>query len=126
MNESQLKERSDLLAVLFNNIAFCSYKKSQDFNAQNKKGQLADVLKWSSEALKFDENNAKAHYRKYQALKDMYEHEKAKEELVIAIKLEPDNKSMRAEYDALVVLMSTKQREWYDKMQGFYKSDKCA
>ena len=63
---------------------------------------------------------------KFQALKDMYEHEKAKEELVLAIKLEPDNKSMRAEYDALVVLMSTKQREWYDKMQGFYKSDKCA
>jgi hypothetical protein len=38
----------------------------------------------------------------------MYESEKAKEEIIIAIKLDPSNKPMREEYDALVLQMSTK------------------
>ena len=41
-----------------------------------------------------------------------------------AVKLEPHNEGMRAEYRELVALKTKKEKEWYTKMSGFYDSTK--
>lgn len=48
----------------------------------------------------------------------------AKETFAVAIKLAPNDRALRKEYDALVDTMKTKEREWFDKMKGFYNTDK--
>lgn len=48
----------------------------------------------------------------------------AKDHLVQAVKLEPGNQAMRAEYKALIELKTKKEKEWYSKMNGFFDSDK--
>lgn len=40
------------------------------------------------------------------------------------MKLEPKNEGMRAEYRELVALKNKKEKEWYEKMSGFYDGAK--
>ena len=50
--------------------------------------------------------------------------ELAKENLKEAIKLEPNNTSIRECYQELVDLKNKKEKEWFQKMSGFLDSDK--
>jgi len=38
--------------------------------------------------------------------------------------LAPSDKTIRAEYKSLVELLNVKHKEWFQKMNGFLKSDK--
>jgi hypothetical protein len=50
--------------------------------------------------------------------------DRAKENLEIAIKQEPNDRQMRVAFKALSDEKGKKEREWYSKMSGFYNSDK--
>ena len=44
--------------------------------------------------------------------------------MATAIQLEPGNISIRNEYKALIELKTKKEKEWYNKMSGFFDSEK--
>ena len=44
--------------------------------------------------------------------------------MLASIKLDPNNVTVRNEYGELVKMKTSKEREWFDKMNGFYGSDK--
>lgn len=50
----------------------------------------------------------------------------AKESLVEAIKLEPNDKKMREDYKNLVQVKTEKENMWTGKMKGFYHNKKLA
>ena len=50
--------------------------------------------------------------------------DRAKDNYMLAIKYAPDDKSIRAEYKELCTIKGAKEKEWYSKMQGFYKNPK--
>ena len=58
------------------------------------------------------------------AYKELQDLDRAKEHMLAAVKLDPQNGPMRAEYAELVKMKTSKEREWFDKMSGFYGSDK--
>lgn len=57
----------------------------------------------------------------YRQINDL---DRAKENLLEAIKLEPNDKVMRGEYIALCSVKSEKEKIWNDKMKGFYNTEK--
>jgi len=110
MNE----KRDEILNILNLNVAQCLLKK----NMHN------DAIKHCKEALTYVKHNPKAYYRMsiaYQALNDL---DRAKENLEMAIKQEPNDRAMRVAFKALCDEKGKKEREWYSKMSGFYNSDK--
>ncbi len=58
------------------------------------------------------------------AYKELQDLDRAKENYKLAITFEPNNTQMRAEYEELIKQKTSKEREWYGKMNGFYDSDK--
>lgn len=90
----------------------------------HKRNSAANCLKHAKEAVAIDENSSKAHYRLSLAHRLNNDLEPAKEHLGIAIKLEPGNKKLRAEYQELTQAKSQKERQWYSKMSGFLDSDR--
>jgi tetratricopeptide (TPR) repeat protein len=62
----------------------------------------ADAIDNCTKALALDTKNVKALSRRAQALIGKSEFAAAKQDLVAAIKLEPSNKQLRADYDALL------------------------
>ena len=44
--------------------------------------------------------------------------------MLAAVKLDPNNVPIRNEYSELCKMKTSKEREWFDKMNGFYGSDK--
>jgi len=89
-----------------------------------KREDAKKCLKHSREAVSLDDQSSKAHYRLSLAHRLDNDLEPAKEQLAIAIKLEPGNKKLRAEYQELTQAKSQKEREWFSKMSGFLDSDR--
>lgn len=58
------------------------------------------------------------------AYKETNDLDRAKENLLEAIKLEPNDKKMREDYKKLVDVKTEKERMWNDKMKGFYNTKK--
>ena len=52
--------------------------------------------------------------------------DRAQESFKSAIKLAPQDKELRTEYQKLLEIKNAKEREWYSKMKGFYNKDGVA
>jgi len=60
----------------------------------------------------------------FQAYKQLNDLDRAKENLTLAIKYSPEDRSLRAEYKQLCDLKGAKEKEWQSKMAGFYNGPK--
>ena len=89
-----------------------------------KRNNPREAIKCCKEAIEAKADNPKAFYRMGVAQKANGELEPAKESLLQAIKLAPNDLIIRAEYKSLMELMNQKHKEWYQKMNGFLHSDK--
>jgi tetratricopeptide (TPR) repeat protein len=114
LNDEQRARRDEILNVLHLNCAHCLLQKKM----------YADSIKFAKEAIGYVKHNPKAHYRLYLAYKESNDLDRAKESLLEAIKLEPNDKRMREEYKKLIDTKSEKERMWNDKMKGFYNTKK--
>lgn len=128
LSENEHTQRDEIMKTLFTNMSLCSFKKGQDpvLSVDGKASMLTDSIKSAKEALNVDKTHVKAHYRLALAYKELVDLPMAKEAFANAIKLAPNDRELRKEYDALVNTMKTKEREWFDKMKGFYNTDKLA
>jgi len=91
-----------------------------------KKKMPHETIKHALEAITFEKNNPKAYYRLFLAYKTINDLDRAKENLELAIKLEPNDAAMRSEHKKLCAEKSSKEKEWYSKMNGFYGKDKLS
>lgn len=114
LNDEQKIRRDEILNVLHLNCAYCFLQKKM----------YADCIKFSKEAISYVKNNPKAYYRMFLAYKETNDLDRAKENLLEAIKLEPNDKKMREDYKKLVDVKTEKERMWNDKMKGFYNTKK--
>jgi len=127
LNEEQQKLRLLNLTQLYTNMAFCALKKATVevcLDGKARQSMLNECVKFSKDALLYDKGNVKAHYRMFQANKELSNFDLAQESLTESIKLDPTNQSLRTEYDQLIVLKNKKEKEWQSKMVGFYNNDK--
>lgn len=83
-----------------------------------------DAIKYCQEALTYDESNPKAHYRLYLSYKAVNDLDQAKASLEQAIKLMPNDASLRQEYYQLCQTKKSKENHWRDKMAGFLNNAK--
>ena len=102
------------MVILNLNLSLCHFKRSA----------AHDAIKHAKDAVDLDPENSKAHFRLSMAHKLNNDLDPAKDHLAEAIKFEPGNVSLRTEYKALIELKSKKEKEWYNKMSGFFDSDK--
>lgn len=102
------------MVILNLNLSLCHFKR----------GVAHDAIKHAKDAVDLDPENGKAHYRLSMAHKLNNDLDPAKDHLVTAVKLDPSNTAIRAEYKALIELKTKKEKEWYNKMSGFLDSDK--
>ena len=70
------------------NLSLCNYKRDAASNA----------IKHAKDAIVINDKNPKGYYRLFLAHKLNKDLDKAKEQIVQAIKLDPNNKVMRKEY----------------------------
>jgi tetratricopeptide (TPR) repeat protein len=126
LSENELELRNEIMKTLFTNMSLCSFKKGEDhiLSSDGRVSMLTDSIKNAKEALAVDKTHVRAHYRLAMAYKELADFPMAKETFAVAIKLAPNNRELRKEYDELVNTMKTKEREWFDKMKGFYSTDK--
>lgn len=89
-----------------------------------KRNNPREAIKCCKEAIEAKPDNPKAFYRMGVAQKANGELEPAKESLLQAIKLAPNDLIIRNEYKSLMEIMNQKHKEWYQKMNGFLHSDK--
>ena len=66
----------------------------------------SDAIKQAKEAITYVKANPKAYYRIFVAYRELNDLDRAKENLLEAIKLEPNDKVMREEYRALCSVKS--------------------
>jgi tetratricopeptide (TPR) repeat protein len=78
----------------------------------------------AKEAIGYVKQNPKAYYRLFVAYKELNDLDRAKENLLEAIKLEPNDKKMREDYRVLNQTKTEKEKMWNDKMKGFYNTKK--
>ena len=114
LTEEQKTERTNTMVILNLNLSLCHFKR----------GVAHDAIKHAKDAVDLDQENGKAHYRLSMAHKLNNDLDPAKDHLVTAVKLDPTNTAIRAEYKALIELKTKKEKEWYNKMSGFLDSDK--
>ena len=100
--------------ILLLNIALCHLKRNNP----------REAVKCCKEAIEVKSDNPKAFYRLGVAQKANGELEPAKESLLKAINLSPNDQIIRSEYKSLMDLMNVKHKEWYQRMNGFLQSDK--
>jgi len=67
----------------------------------NKSGNYADALQCCSAAIKVDDKAVKAYYQKSIAGRHLKNYDAATEDLKTAIKLNPKDKNLRAEFETL-------------------------
>jgi len=79
LDAEQKLQRLEILNVLFTNMSLCFLKK----------GMYTDCIKHGQEALGYEKKNPKAHYRMALAYKELQDLDRAKENLIAAIKFEP-------------------------------------
>lgn len=114
LNEEQRIRRDEILNILCLNSAHCLLQKKM----------YQDVIKMAKEAITYIKDNPKAYYRLSLAYKSINDLDRAKENLLMAIKLAPNDKKMREEYKDLCSTKSEKEKIWNDKMKGFYNTTK--
>jgi tetratricopeptide (TPR) repeat protein len=114
LNEEEKQKRIDAHHILLLNIALCNLKKDLP----------RDAVKCCKEAIDVKQDNPKAYYRLAVSQKLNGELEPAKESILTALKLAPNDPAIRAEYSALMDLMNAKHKQWFKKMNGFLHSDK--
>lgn len=85
---------------------------------------FAEAIKLATEASELDSKSAKAFYRIHCGHKALGDLDKAKENLVKACGLEPNDRGMRAELKKLSEEKAHKENQWRLKMSGFYQSAK--
>lgn len=110
LNEEESKKRDNVLVTLYLNLSFCHQKREN----------FPEATKCAEEAIKIDSECAKGYFRKAQAERLKGEYDLAKESITTAIKLAPEDKSLREEHKMLMEIKSQKEKEWYSKMSGFY------
>lgn len=113
LTEEQRVKKENCILRLNLNLALCFYKKSMK----------NETIKHAEQALEVDPLSAKAHFRIYQAQMINNDFEKAQTSLKKAIEVEPGNKHFRHEWGVLKEVKSKKEREWAEKMSGFYQRD---
>lgn len=105
-----------MLAVLNTNCALCMLKKKMP----------NDAIKHCNEAISYDKSNPKAYYRLSQSYLALNDLDRAKENLTLAIEHAPNDTALRTEYKELCAIKTSKEKEWYNKMSGFYQNPKLA
>lgn len=88
LTEEQKKKREEALHLLNMNLSLTCFKRNN----------FKDAIKFAKESLEFNKENPKAYYRYAMSLKGNGQLEEAKEQLVMAIKLQPSDKNLRDEY----------------------------
>jgi len=112
LEEEEKKQVDALKLSLLLNVSAC----------QMELGDYTEVYYTCSKVLDIDTNNVKALYRRGKSLSIRNEFEKAKEDLVEAAKLAPNNKEIRQEYEALknkIGLWKQKEKELFS---GIFKA----
>lgn len=89
-----------------------------------KREQYREAVRFCKESVDLNQTNPKAQYRLALAQRLNGEFEPAKVSILAALNLAPNDKAIRAEYKTLMDQMDRKHKEWFQKMNGFYKSDK--
>lgn len=114
LSPEQQLEREEILTILNLNVALCLLRKNM----------APECIKHCQEAIKISPKNPKGYYRLCQAYKMVNDLDRAKENLLKAIELQPSDKVMRDEYKKLCAEKTSKEKEWYAAMSGFYNKDK--
>ena len=81
-------------------------------------------IKAAQEALVLNPESPKAFYRMAHAHKAMNEFDLAKQNFESAIRLSPNDKSLRTEYEAFLGFRKEAEQKQWAKMSGFYNSQK--
>lgn len=79
LNEEQKVRSDEILNILCLNSAYCLLQKKM----------YADAIKMAKEAITYIKDNPKAYYRMSLAYKELKDLDRAKENLLLAIKLAP-------------------------------------
>ena len=116
LTEEQKDERIRTMVILNLNLSLCHLKR-KDWNK---------AIKHAKDVIDLDPTECKAHYRLATAYSNNNDLDQAKEAYVAALKICPNDKQIRKDYQELVSLKSKKEKEWYTKMNGFYGSEKHA
>ena len=114
LNQEEQQQRIEALHILLLNIGLCHIKRQQ----------YREAVKACKESIDHRNTNPKAYFRLALAQRENGELEPAKESILTALKLAPSDPAIRAEYKVLMEQMDRKHKEWFQKMNGFYKSDK--
>ena len=78
-----------------------------------KRQQYREAIKACKECIEHKNTNPKAYFRLAVAQRENGELEPSKESILTAIKLAPNDPSLRAEYKILMELMNKKHKEWF-------------
>lgn len=114
LTDEQKDKRTSYMVMLNLNLSLVHFKRNQSI----------DAVKKAKEAIELNPKEVKGFYRLGMAYKQNNDLDLAKQALMDAIKLEPNNELIRKEYKQLVALKSEKEKQWYSKMSGFLNSDK--
>ena len=67
-----------------------------------------------------DKDNFKAYFQKAQAWKALHDFDKSADCFKQAIKLAPQDRTLRQEYKEMIEYKNAKVKEWNSKMFGFF------
>lgn len=90
------------MVMLNLNLSLCLYKR----------GQASEAIKKAKDALALNPKECKAAFRLAMCYKLNNDLDMAKEAFIDALKLEPNNLTVRKEYNALVALKTEKEKKW--------------
>jgi Flp pilus assembly protein TadD len=114
LTAKQSDQRLEAIQILLMNISLCHLKTNNTI----------DAVKTAKEAVEQWPENPKALYRLANAQRLNGDFEPAKETIVKAIKLDPGNKTLREEHKTICDIQKAKHRERFERMNGFYQSEK--
>ena len=102
LSEEQLKQRIEIIVVMLMNISLVEYKR----------GKALDAIMKAKQATEFNPQESKAFFRLAMAHKLANDFDSAKASFINAIKLDPNNLTIRREYIDLVTIQSEKEKQW--------------
>ena len=82
-----------------------------------------DGIKSANEALLYIEQNPKAYYRIAMAHKYLRDYDRSQENFMTAIRMDSNDKGLRAEYAKLLELKNQKEKERFQKVSGFLNTN---
>ena len=89
-----------------------------------RRNNAPEAIKHAKDALDLDPQNCKTLYRLSQAYRQNNDLDMSIETMKKAIEIEPNNRTLRKEYQEIDSLKKRKEKEWYSKMSGFLDSKK--